>query len=398
MELTTSVASSERQNFKMKLLVNASAITSAKLTGIERFALRISQGLYRIDNSINIVSTEEIDQVSSLVKPRFLAASKRVLGRHEYLLRAVWDQTIFRHHVLKVKPDVVFFPIQDGMLFPSVKQVVTVHDLHYLHFGESLPECGNEISRWRKELYLRKLPRILNSCAAIIAVSDSTKNDLVSYFNLSRQKIHVVYNGYDENRFQLIEDLEPVLSRYGLQKGGYFLFVGSILRHKNLVRLVQAFARLGSDAKLVISGVCKDDAYLSEIINCARDLKLGSGQIIFLDYVSDSDLPFLYNGAISFVLPSLHEGFGVPVIEAMACGIPVVTSNCAAMPEVAGDAAIFIEPTCVDGIEHAMRTVLKKENVRLHLKNLGLERAKLFSWSASATKLYSIFEKLCVLD
>lgn len=382
----------------MKVLVNASAITSAKLTGIERFALRITQELYRIDNSINIVSTEEIDRVSSLVKPIFLAASKQVLGRHEYLLRAVWDQTIFRHHVMKAKPDVVFFPIQEGMLFPAVKQVVTVHDLHYLHFGESLSECGNEISQLRKRLYLRKLPRILNSCAAIVAVSESTKNDLVSYFKLSSQKIHVVYNGYDENRFQLVENLEPVLSRYGLQKGGYFLFVGSILRHKNLVRLVQAFARLESDAKLVISGVCKDDAYLSEIINCARDLKLGSEKINFLDYVSDSDLPFLYNGAIAFVLPSLHEGFGVPVIEAMACGIPVVTSNCAAMPEVAGDAAIFIDPTCVDSIEHAMRTVLNNENVRLHLKNIGLERAKRFSWSTSATRLYGIFEKLCDLD
>ena len=130
-------------------------------------------------------------------------------------------------------------------------------------------------------------------------------------------------------------------------------------------------------------------------MNCCREFGLIPEKVIFLDYVSDRDLPYLYCWAKAFVLPSLHEGFGVPIIEAMACGVPVITSNCAAMPEIAGDAAIFVDPSSVESIEMGFRTVLGSEQLCLSLKKRGLERAKRFSWGASATTLYSVFKKLC---
>ena len=186
----------------------------------------------------------------------------------------------------------------------------------------------------------------------------------------------------------------PVLSRYGLIAGEYFLFVGSILKHKNIARLVQSFARLGSNAKLVIAGVCKDSAYLEEIKKIATELSVGENRICYLDYISDDDLPFLYNGAISFLLPSLHEGFGIPIIEAMACGTPVITSDCSSMPEVAGDAALLIDPYSVESIAGAMGELLEVPRRADSLRIAGLERAKIFRWSYSADKLHNLCKRL----
>ena len=177
--------------------------------------------------------------------------------------------------------------------------------------------------------------------------------------------------------------------------GKYFLFVGSILKHKNIFRLVQAFARLETEAVLVIAGACKDAEYLDELKRVASVSGISATRLRYLDYVTDADLPYLYNGALAFVLPSLHEGFGVPVIEAMACGTTVIASNCSAMPEVAGDAAILVDPYSVESISAAMREVLDNTRLADRLRSAGLERAKLFNWSYSAQKLYDVFTMVC---
>jgi len=292
--------------------------------------------------------------------------------------------------VAKHKPDIVFFPIQDGLLYPPVKQIVTVHDLHYLHFDKAMPECKHEISSLRTRLYYLKMPHILKSSAAVVAVSESTKQDIVDLFGVNSDKIHVIYNGYDDLRFRVIENPQPTLDRYGLQSGSYFLFVGSILMHKNISRLVQAFASLECEAILVIAGACKDINCLEGVMKVASDLGVPDTRLRYLEYVSDEDLPSLYNGAISYILPSLHEGFGVPIIEAMACGTPVITSNCSAMPEVAGDAAMLVDPYSVESIASAMREILENPRYAEGLRAAGLERSRLFRWSYSAQKLYNV--------
>lgn len=374
----------------MKLLINATCIAANCNTGIERFALHISQELYRIDNTVKIISSTPIQSIPFRGVPWCLKLSKQLLGKYEYYVRALWDQTLFRSCMVRYKPDVIFFPIQEGMFFSPVSQIVTVHDLHYLHLGEKISECKFEIPHHRKLLYRLKLPYILGKSAAIIAVSETTKNDLVATYNIDPDKIHVIYNGYDETRFRILDNPQSVLSRYGLQVGEYFLFVGSILKHKNIIRLVRAFATLNGRTKLVVAGVCKDKAYLREIMDTFAELGLSLKHISYLEYVSDEDLPFLYNGAIAFILPSLHEGFGVPIIEAMACGTPVITSNCSAMPEVAGSAAILVDPNSVDSIYTAMREILENADLREALRKAGLERVKMFRWSYLAQKLYDL--------
>lgn len=374
----------------MKIMLNITCYNSLKVTGIERFALNIAREICKIESTAMVVSSGEISGISNAIISRMLAFSKSILNKYEYLIRAIWDQTLFRFLVAKHKSDIIFFPIQEGFIYPPVKQIVTVHDLHYLHFDKSMPECKNEINPLRTKLFQFKMPHILERSAAIIAVSESTKQDIVASFGINPDKIHVIYNGYDELRFLVIKNPQAILDRYGLKLGKYFLFVGSILKHKNIVRLVQAFAKLDSEFVLVIAGVCKDIAYLEEIKKVAEELGISEDQLRYLEYVSDNDLPYLYNGAISYLLPSLHEGFGVPIIEAMACGTPVITSNCSAMPEVAGDAALLVDPYSVESIANAMREILDNSNRVELLKKAGFERAKIFRWSYSAQKLYDI--------
>ena len=374
----------------MNLIINATCLAANCNTGIERFALHICKELYRIDNTANIVSSLPIAGIPFAGTARILKSSQQYLGKNEYYVRALWDQTLFRSFIARQKPDVVFFPIQDGMLFPPVSQIVTVHDLHYLHFDENVSECQCEIPPHRRLLYRYKMPHILTKSAAVVAVSEATKKDLEATYKIDPNKVHVIYNGYDEARFRILSDPNSVLARYGLQAGEYFLFVGSILKHKNIMRLVRAFAMLHCNSKLVLAGVCKDSNYLKEIYKTIDELRLPLGKICYLDYISDEDLPYLYNGATALLLPSLHEGFGVPIIEAMACGTPVIASDCSSMPEVAGDAALLVDPYSVDSIFVAMRELLDNHRRAETLRMAGLERAKVFRWANSAEKLYDL--------
>lgn len=368
--------------------MNMTCAKADQSTGIERFTLHLSRELSAIDPSAVIVASEQMPGAAELVVSPSIRWSKALLNKREYLFRALWDQTALRRYIAKYNPDVVFFPIQDGMLFPPVKQIVTVHDLHYLHFNGSDDECRQEIPAHRRFFYRVKMPHILRRSAAIIAVSETTKKDIIETFGISADKIHVVYNGYNPYRFYDSIDPMPVLERLGVAGKKYFLFVGSILRHKNIVRLVQAFARQDTSMSLVIAGACKDPDYLEEVMNAS--VGLGEEKVQYLKYVTDDDLPSLYSGAVTFILPSLHEGFGVPIIEAMACGTPVITSNISAMPEVAGNAALLVDPYSVESIAAAMQEIIDNPQRAKVLRAAGLERVKMFSWAYSAQKLYKV--------
>jgi len=375
----------------VRIFANATVCDEGNLTGIERYALNISKGLCRLDHDVSIFrGRETANDGCTTVVSSFLPVANSVLGSKAYIFRSVWDQTAFRYHLLRHQAELAYFPIPDGMIFPPVPQIVTVHDLHYLHFDTSIPECKEEINSYRRKIYQYKMPHILNRSAAVVAVSESTKKDIITSFGIDPFKIHVIYNGYDDQRFRIIKDTQPVLDHFGLHYGKYFLFVGSILKHKNISRLVQAFSRVVTEAVLVIAGVCKDGDCLAEVKKVAMDLGLSEERLRYLDYVDDEALPYLYNGALAFVLPSLHEGFGVPIIEAMACGTPVITSNCSAMPEIAGDASLLVDPLSVENIANAMRDIIDTPGLAASMRISGLERAKMFKWSYSAGKLYNL--------
>jgi glycosyltransferase involved in cell wall biosynthesis len=227
----------------------------------------------------------------------------------------------------------------------------------------------------------------------IIAVSYSTKRDIINYFEIKEEKIKVVYPGV-ESRFRPIRNIKEYRLRNNLPSK-MILNVGTLEPRKNVVTLIKAFKKLRKlgfkNYKLVIAG---DKGWLYKPI---FDEIKSSGlqkEVLFLGCVKDEDLPILYNCADVFVYPSFYEGFGFPPLEAMACGIPVITSNTSSLPEVVDNAGIMVDPDDVNSLCNAMYNVLKDKELWHQMSKKGLERAKLFSWKETAKKILEIYDEV----
>ncbi|MGC8787518.1 MAG: glycosyltransferase family 4 protein, partial [Anaerolineae bacterium] len=239
----------------------------------------------------------------------------------------------------------------------GAKTVVTIHDV----FAWSCP--GH--STWSDMLIYRYwLPRVLPRVDAVIAVSQTSRTDIVNHLRIPHSQVHVIYEGVDTHYHPISsEEAAQTASRYGLPKR-YILFVGSVEERKNLRRLLQACARLwqGSEVcPLVVVGPHKWK--YRRILQTVEELGI-SKRVIFTGYVPDEALPALYSGADLFVFPSLYEGFGLPPLEAMACGTPVVCSKASSLPEVVGDAALMVDPYDVEALAEAMHRVLSDAVLR----------------------------------
>ncbi|MBI2334189.1 glycosyltransferase family 4 protein [Candidatus Daviesbacteria bacterium] len=284
----------------------------------------------------------------------------------------LWTQRGLALQTFKDKLDVLFVPAHTLPVIrkPGLKTVVTVHDLG----SEYLPQ----MHQIKQRLYLSFMQKVqLQGATKIIAVSKATKDDLIKKIGLDPQKISVIYEGYDKKLFK---------PHYSLPATNYFLFVGTVQPRKNLERIITAFSHQLSVDRLVIAG---NKGWLSDKI---YDLpkKLGiEKRVKFLGYVPDGKLPALYSGAIALVFPSLFEGFGLPILEAQACGCPVITSNVSSMPEVAGKGAILVDPYNIDDIVKGMERVKSQES-RVKIIKAGFENIKRFSWEKCARETLKI--------
>ena len=304
-------------------------------------------------------------------------------------------------HSAGQKPDVFFSMAHYGPRFSSMPYVVTIHDLSYLHYPEMFKKNDlYQLTSWTKYS--------VKNAAHIIAVSQTTKNDIVKNYHVSPSKITVTYEGYDENRFKPQSKLkvESVKSKYKI-KGDYIIFVGTLQPRKNLQRLIEAFDQIIknftagvksrrhpentpgvflNDLSLVICG--KKGWLYESIFEKVKTLEL-EDKVIFTDYVPNVDLPALISGAKVYVLPSLWEGFGLPVIEAQACGVPVVVSNASSLPEIVGDSGILIDPEDVNSIASGIKKVLTNPQTRSDLVEKGFVNSKRFSWKKCAKETLS---------
>jgi len=305
-------------------------------------------------------------------------------GFSGHIKRIYWYQTQLKQQLKRQQADLFFSPVYEGMFFPNVPQVVTVHDLIPLKYPELSP-------KW-KYYYQYALPLLLKQSQRIICVSEHTKQDVVKTYGSNPDSIDVVYNGYDRNLFYPQPSPE-ILQKYSLDK--YFLYVGDMRFYKNLKRCLEAFDRLPQqDCKFVITGK-KDDFFYPEIER--QVAKLGSQKrIVFLDYVPTKDLPGLYSMAQALVFASLYEGFGLPVLEAMACGCPVITSEVTSIPEVGGNSVLYVDPYDVESIIWGMNRILSSKELTTNLRHRGLARAKLFGWDRTVQNICQIFEQLTV--
>ncbi|MGB5637321.1 MAG: glycosyltransferase family 1 protein, partial [Waterburya sp.] len=296
-----------------------------------------------------------------------------------HIKRILWYQTALNKQLKRQQADLFFSPVYEGIFFPNVPQILTVHDLIPLKYPELSP-------KW-KYYYRYALPFLLKQSQHIICVSEYTKQDIVTNYKLNPESIAVVYNGYDRHLFYPQPNPE-ILRKYNLDQ--YLLYVGDMRFYKNLSRCLKAFDNLPlKDYQFVITGK-KDDFFYPEIERQVTQLA-AKDRIIFLDYVPTEELPGLYSMAQSLVFASLYEGFGLPVLEAMACGCPVITSNTTSIPEVGGDSVFYVDPCDVDSIAQGMYQILTKVELRESLRQKGIVRSQLFSWDKTTKDVRDIF-------
>lgn len=296
-------------------------------------------------------------------------------------------------------PEVLFVPAHvlplGAPLQRLTRTVVTIHDLGYLHF----PAAHTRAQR----LYLR-LSTQWSAWAAtrLIAISAATRDDLVRFTGVAREKIAVVHHGLAA-RFRPVEDpaqLAAAQARYGI-RSPYLLYVGSIQPRKNLLRLIDAFAAAVQpvdasrppalrDLHLVLAG---KRGWLSEAIERRAAERGVADRVRFVGYLPDADVPALLSGALTFAFPSLYEGFGMPVLEAMACGTPVLTATTSALPEVAGDAALLVDPSDQAAIAEALAQLAISATLRADLRARGLERAAQFTWARCAAETLAVLRQ-----
>ena len=265
--------------------------------------------------------------------------------------------------------------------------VVTVHDISYEFYPEHFPPRV----RWMLKTLV---PLTLRRAARVITVSEHARREIANRYRIAPERIAVTYEAADP-RYRPVTDreqLERVRSRYGLW-GRYVLALGNLQPRKNLARLVSAYVDLRRSGQLqgvqlVLAG--KAQWRESELYEDVR----GSGfadDILFPGYIEDADLPALYSGALVFVYPSIYEGFGLPPLEAMACGTPVICSNAASLPEVVGDAALTVPPTDTSALAQTLWKVAGDPGLRAELVERGLRRAGRFSWQACAEETLQVY-------
>ncbi|TEU10319.1 MAG: glycosyltransferase family 1 protein [Anaerolineales bacterium] len=301
---------------------------------------------------------------------------------------AVWLGQLLGLGFERLLPEAELYHATEHLLLPlrRVPTVLTVHDLIYHLF----PEHHKPLNYW---FLNRAMPLFVQRARAVIAVSESTRRDLIRCYGVHPDKITVVHEAAAPHfRPASPEAIATVRARYGLPEG-FILTVGTIEPRKNLSRLLDALQRLrqkGDDVRLVVVG---SKGWLYEgFFRRLEELQLGDA-VLLPGYVPDADLPAVYSAATLYVLPSLYEGFGLSVLEAMAGGTAVVCSRASSLPEVGGDAARYFDPTDVEEMAEAIGAVWRDEALRLEMGRRGLAQAARFSWRRAAEETMAVYQR-----
>ncbi len=351
--------------------------------GIGQYILRLMQALAQIDREDEIVLFKSRKDKTAIVRQsNFKLQSLWTPSHHPFESRALSIELApYRLDVLH-SPD--FIP--PG--FPRCPSVITVHDLAFLKYPRFLTRSSAR--------YYGQVEVAASRADHIIAVSQSTKRDTIQMLGVPEEKITVIYEAAHP-LFAPISNEEPlarVRAKFGLPRD-FILFVSTIEPRKNIPTLLRAFKQLRARYKAPITlALAGNRGWLVEEVDAVvEELKLGDS-IRFLGGVPNEELVYLYNAATCFILPSYYEGFGLPPLEAMACGTPVIVSKVASLPEVVGDAALLVEPEDVEGWCVAMMRVLDDENLRREMRAKGLKRAATFSWERAARETLAVYQKI----
>ena len=303
----------------------------------------------------------------------------------------LWEQWALPRAAKKYGVEILHCTSNTAPIWCNIPLVLTLHDIIFMEPRDKQNHSLYQNMGW---LYRRlDVPRILNKCRRIITVSNFEMENIISKLGIPRERMAMIYNGYND-WFRPLEDTSDVTKKY-ISDEGYFFFLGNTDPKKNTERTLVAYSIYlqQSDVKRKLLMADLDAEYMNGIIqrNHIENIK---EYILMPGYIVNSDLPYIYNGAFAFLYTSLRESFGIPMLEAMACGTPVITSNTSSMPEIAGHDAILVNPESSDEIAEMMLQLERDEDFYEKQKALGLERAKLFSWRRTAEQLLRLYQEV----
>ena len=372
----------------LRIGIDASRVTAVRRTGTENYSLYLIRALLEL-NSEKAKKTSPDTLTLYFNTPPSVDLFPQVSN---YELRVMPFARLWTHLRLSTEmvanpPDILFVPAHVLPIRHPRRSVVTIHDLGYLYYPETHPTLDRLYLKWSTAYNAR--------CAMhIITDSYSTKNDIIQNLRVDPVKISVVYPGASEE-FQPVSEpnkISGMRRKYGID-GEYLLYLGTLHPRKNVIRLIDAYTKLWQygrvKARLVLAG--KKGWLPHEIF---QRIKRAKAPISLTGFFPPEDLSLLMSGATAFIMPSLYEGFGLPVLEAMRCGTPVIVAKASSLPEVVGDAGIQFDPLDVDDMAEAIYEVLNNDDLRHFLREKGLEQAKKFTWDSAAEITLSLLRQI----
>jgi alpha-1,3-rhamnosyl/mannosyltransferase len=384
----------------MRLGLDGSPLLEIK-TGVGRYTYELATALSRSSFDLEMFyyyGTSWSRKISSIDASGVISTSGNVLSKWRILpigLRKLFPRVlkdflkpkIFKHGYSRNQLDIYH---ATNYVAPDIDMplVVTVYDLSFIRYPETHPAD--------RLAWLRKgFEATIRNADQIITISEFSKNEIIELLGLSQSKITIAYPGVDSRLRPLNPDhLAPLLKAWSLNPGGYILSVGTLEPRKNLITLFKAYELLPDEIKknwpLVVVGMTgwKEKAIMREMDGLIR-----KGNLVPLGYLTDEQLAIIYAGAKIFVYPSLYEGFGMPPLEAMACGIPVVCSNQASLPEAVGPAGVMVHPEDVPALAEVLESVLADSQKSKEMSRMGLQQAAKFTWRACGEKTFGVYQK-----
>ena len=370
----------------MRIGIEAQRIFRKNKHGMDYVVLQEIKELQQIDSE---------NEFYVFVKPgedRCVESSKNIhvieLNCPSYPL---WEQWALPMAAKKYGIEILHCTSNTAPIWCDIPLVLTLHDIIFLEPRDKQNHSLYQNMGW---LYRRfNVPKILNKCRRIITVSNFEMENIISKLDIPRERMAMIYNGYNE-WFKPTEDKKEVYKKY-IAESGYFFFLGNTDPKKNTERTLVAYSKYleQSDVKRKLLMADLDPDYLNGIIE-RNHIENIRDDIVMPGYIVNSDLPYIYNNAYAFLYTSLRESFGIPLLEAMACGTPVITSNTSSMPEIGGKDAILVNPENSDEITEMMLRLETDQDFYKQQRLIGLERAKLFSWRKTAENLLKLYQEV----
>jgi glycosyltransferase involved in cell wall biosynthesis len=362
----------------MKIGINATFLNK-KPTGVGIFTKEISTKLCTLNEETIVFTSVKLEDVHERQLHKTPSWTQGSTKLSQNVNRMIYSNTVLPFLIKKRKIEILFCPITEFPLFQSSPLIVTVHDLHPFYFPEQFGLSSN---------YFKFSLKLLTKWARrLIVPSHFVKRELLNYLNIESNLVDIVPPGYDKALFKPLDEefKKDFLKRYGLEEP-FILFVGSLFPYKNIKTLLKTF--------LDIQGKIPHSLIVVGKIELSQEKLPEHKRIHYLDYVQPTDIPGFYSYADIYVHPSLVEGFGMTIVEAMACGTPVISSNGGSLPEVVGEAGVLFDPSDSQQLGERLLTVIYNKSLQKEMRVMGFQQVKQYSWARTAKDIFHACEEV----